>query len=277
MTTVKKLKEQEAQAEEQLKQMLGETGANDEATEKPADESVIPASEEVDLVEENRKLSEALKALRGKYNAEVPRLTQQLRDAQKQLEEAKVAQKKAESDAVKANDELSAKLESLRADYGDDIVEVMQSIAEKTQDTKQPIEAGEDAVDRFWRNLRRRVPDFDEVNTNSEFLTWLQGASSSGLTYQQVLNEAGNDLDYEVCADIFAQFKAEKAKNKAPTAQDFAAPPRGQQSREHSQKKQYTPQDWITLQDDIRKGKYRGREAEAAALEKEIHAAIHGY
>lgn len=275
MTTVAKLKEQEAQAEEQLKQMLGDTG--NEELETETREQVVEPAAEIDLVEENRKLNEALNALRGKYNAEVPRLTQQLRDTQKQLEEAKAAQKKAESDADKANDELNAKLQSLREDYGDDIVDALQSIADKTQETGRPEVSSEDATERFWRNLRRRVPDFDEVNTSSEFITWLQKPSSSGFSYQQVLNEAGSDLDYESCAEIFAQFKAEKANKKAPKAEDFAAPPRGQQKREPVQKKQYSPQDWIKLQDDIRKGRYRGREAEAAALEKEIHAAIHGY
>ena len=275
MTTVKKLKEQEAQAEEQLKQMLGDTG--NEEPEIKTQGQVVDSAAEIDLVEENRKLNEALNALRGKYNAEVPRLTQQLRDTQKQLDEAKAAQKKAESDADKANDELNTKLQSLREDYGDDIVDALQSIAAKTQETGRPEASSEDATERFWRNLRRRVPDFDEVNTSSEFITWLQTPSSSGFTYQQVLNEAGSDLDYESCAEIFAQFKAEKANKKAPKAEDFAAPPRGQQKREPVQKKQYSPQDWIKLQDDIRKGRYRGREAEAAALEKEIHAAIHGY
>lgn len=277
MTTVAKLKEQEAQAEEQLKQMLGDTG-NEELETKTQEQVVEPAAE-IDLVEENRKLNEALNALRGKYNAEVPRLTQQLRDTQKQLEEAKAAQKKAESDAEKANNEINTKLQNLRGDYGDDIIDALQSIADKTQETVQPQQevSSEDTTERFWRNLRRRVPDFDELNTSSEFITWLQTPSSSGFTYQQVLNEAGSDLDYESCAEIFAQFKALKANKKAPKAEDFAAPPRGQQKREPVQKKQYSPQDWIKLQDDIRKGRYRGREAEAAALEKEIHAAIHGY
>lgn len=245
-----------------------------------------PSAEDGDWEERYRKLDQAHRALQGKYNAEVPRLTRDLREARAQLEQAQRQTQQAETEADEARKQLQGHLDRVRDEYGADLADALASVAHTArnpqQDT-QPADTGDDPNSRFWRHLLRRVPDFEQVNVDPQFIQWLQTASPrTGLTYQQELNEAGHDLDAQAVADLVAEFKRaqapkpqrERAPAKDPETQ--VAAPRKRTRREPVEKPRYTPADYQRLQDEIRRGRWRGRETEARALEAEIHAALFG-
>jgi|1_EtaG_2_1085319.scaffolds.fasta_scaffold00002_123 hypothetical protein len=237
-----------------------------------------------DLEEQHRKLEQAHRALQGKYNAEVPRLTQQLREANEKLADAQKQASAAESKASEAKEKLNEHLAKVREEYGDDLANAFESVAAATsqqQDTHQPAQQeGGSAQDRFWRSLLRQVPDFEAVNRSPEFVQWLQHPSEkTGLSYQQELNEAGNDLDVLAVVEIVRAFKGAQAKAKQPDAnapENQLAPDRRNPQQHAKAEPAYTAKDFAKLQQDIAMGKWRGREVEARALEQKIHAALTG-
>ena len=135
---------------------------------------------------------------------------------------------------------------------------------------------------RFWNTLHRRVPDFDQVNTSPAFVAWLRETPdpNTGLPMQDTLNAAGSDLDVLSVIDVVTQFKREQQPPRpSPSAtapeQQVAPPKKGRRS-EPAQRPKYTAQDFTALQEQIRLGMWKGKEAEARALEREIHAALTG-
>lgn len=293
-TVPKAVREQLKRAEELQKQQYEnqdtDTALNI-ATDNPKPQDELNAEEQIakpngehkaqEALEHNetlegqyQKLQQAHKALQGKYNAEVPRLNDQLRELKQKLEQAQKQVEQANSQADDAKKRLGEQLAGVRKEYGDDLADVIAGVAEKqrTQDTG----SADQEQERFWRNLLRRVPDFNAVNSSPDFVQWLQSPSlTTGLSYQQELNEAGADLDVGAVVEIVMAFKKTQQKQAVQIEQVAAqvTPKRGQNSRVE-QETTYTVEDWTKLQNDILKGRYRGREAEAKALEVKIHKAL---
>lgn len=256
-----------------------DTSDTPEPTTTPEPVGQEPAAEGLD--EKYRRLDEAHRALQGKYNAEVPRLQKALREAEEKLSQAQKVTEQAEAKATEAESKLKEQLAKLREEYGDDLADTMEMVSAASrsqQDTPAAPDAS--AEDRFWRALLRRVPDFNEVNQNPVFIQWLQNPSTrSGLSYQQELNEAGADLDVLAVAEIVEAFKRAQTPAKKPTSKSpegQLAPERTRGTQTIHEEPEYTVNDWQVLQDEKRRGVWRGREAEARALEEKIHAALTG-
>lgn len=227
---------------------------------------------------EHERLKQAHAALQGKYNAEVPRMAAQIRDLEAKLKDALRDRDEAKREAKTAKDELKERIDSLRGEYGDSIADVISEIADRNVET-QPQSSGvitQDQVDRFWRSIRRAIPDFDSINSSTAFVTWLQKPdTATGLPMQQTLNDAGSDLDAYTVVQIVKRFQQENTKREQPNPNDQIAPKRKPRAEPVS-KPAYTIDDFVKLQRDIQAGHYIGREVEARELEKQIHAALTG-
>lgn len=307
------VQQQAAQAEELHKQLYGTPDTSDEAQDQPTDAeqaSEEPAAEpegtapeakataeepghaavEDDLKEKHRRLEAAYATLQGKYRAEVPRLQEQVRTLQAQVIDAQQAKAKAEQSEQATQAELDSVQSRLKEEIGDDAAnavseytrQLVRSEMGELKNQQKPAEQTQDtAVDRFWSTLRRREPTFDQINTSPAFLQWLQTPDpNSGLPYQETLNAAGQDLDVLTVVDLVKQFKHDtqpQPKPDAPTApaQQIAAPKAAQRSAPPA-KPDYSPQDYAELQEQIRRGLWKGKEQEARVLEREIHAALIG-
>ena len=249
-------------------------------TPDPAAQPDPQANASEGLEERYRKLEEAHRALQGKYNAEVPRLTQQLREANDKLAEAQKQAVAAEGKASEAKEKLKEHLAKVREEYGDDLANAFESVASVTsqqQDTQGQQQGEDPARERFWRSLDRHVPDFDAINRSPEFNEWLKGNSQkTGLTLKQELNAAGADLDVMGVVEIVREFKSAQA-TKQPIAnapEQQIAPDRRHPQQQVTEAPTFTAQDFKNLQWEIAQGKWRGREAEAKALEAKIHASL---
>lgn len=269
---------------------------NPEEVEESAapDTDPAPAGEEAghaeettdDLKEQHRKLEAAYNTLQGKYKAEVPRLQAQLNEViarANDLQSKLDAKEQSTQEAPAAVGELA---ESLREELGDDAAKAVQTFAQQlvqssvkqaTEDLQKTTKEQQEA--RFWNTVRNTVYDFDSINTSPEFIQWLaQPNPDTGLSRQDDLNRAGADLDSASVISIFQEFKQRNAKATPPpnqaTPEQHLDTPRVQRQAPVEQKPQYTPADYQTLQMEIQRGLWRGKEAEAAALEKEILEAI---
>jgi hypothetical protein len=130
----------------------------------------------------------------------------------------------------------------------------------------------------FYATLEKLVPDYEAINATQRWLQWLGEIDPVyGAPRQAALDAAFSRLDAERTAAVFKAYKAtippapsaglenQVAPNGAASAPAPAANPA--QGRIFSQK-------FVeTFYNDIAKGKYRGREAEAERIVAEIDLA----
>jgi hypothetical protein len=142
------------------------------------------------------------------------------------------------------------------------------------------------AEDRFWNQLTQAVPNWQQVNNDVEFQNWLLEVDPiTGTSRQLYLEQAQANLDVNRVAAFFSTFSqatgkyrptanaqsnrsaSELERQVAPGRGRGTSAPTGQGSR------QYSPEDIKTFFNDVRQGKYKGRETERDRIERDIFAA----
>ena len=174
-----------------------------------------------------------------------------------------------------ANQRRIAELEQLIRQMQVNVIPRVEQVAHK-----QALSAEQ----MFWTELSAMVPDWRELNGVKEFHDWLLEVDPlTGQTRQFYLEDAQRNLDARRVATIFATWQALNGQSvaQAPRANsvselDKQVSPgrsRGGSAPTPDQPKAYSPQDVAKFYDDVRKGVYRGREAERDRLERDIFAA----
>lgn len=137
------------------------------------------------------------------------------------------------------------------------------------------------AEQAFYAELSRLVPDWSDVNGNQGFLSWLSEADPVyGEPRQVALDRASQSLNAERAAAVFKAFKAMSAapvpNSRQSELESQVAPSRSGASAapQDTAKPVITERDIVRFYDDMRRGVYRGREQEAAAIESGINLAI---
>lgn len=253
------------------------------------------------------------KTLQGMYNAEVPRLHSQNRELQSRVQQMEqlLATISAQSNtAPPATTEAKTYVtESDVADYGESI-EVMRRVSrEETSSVMQKMSQIESllqqlqanvvpqvqnlahrqamsAEQQFWSGLTDMVPTWRDVNNDADFQSWLlQVDPFTGVTRQTILEDAQKNLDVRRVGNFFTTWleitgQANAAQNtqrrsSASELEKQVAPgrSRGTSTPTGSNAKMYSPNDIQKFFDDVRKGKYKGREAERDRIERDIFAA----
>ena len=251
--------------------------------------------------------SQPYRTLQGKYNAEVPALNEQVRKLkehnrklQEQVDQSGQESSKPEKGAANLSDE---KIQQIREDFGEDFLEAVKAVASslvgsEVQEVKQRTEqlaegqeqmlqdSEQDKERRFWRDFGALVPDWEAINARSDWKQWLGGMDpQTGKQRQQQLNEARSSRDPQSSAAVFEAFKADAGITPANAQKDRSqeelarqvspGKSKGDPGNKPS-KPQYTVEDFQNLQEEFRRGKWRGREDEFKAKERAIHAAITG-
>jgi hypothetical protein len=129
-----------------------------------------------------------------------------------------------------------------------------------------------------------KVPDWKEINADPKFLDWLMEVDQlTGLSRQTYLEDAQRNLDVNRVVSFFSTWQGNNGQSVAqPTRNAVAsqldkqvAPGRGRSGGAPTveQHKMYAPKDIQKFFDDVRKGVYRGKEAERDRIERDIFAA----
>lgn len=198
-----------------------------------------------------------------------------------------------------------------RRDYGPDLIGVITKIArqqaydvagklrpdiEKVQQHLGRVTevATRTAQNSFYEDLDRSVPDWRELNTNAEFLDWLNTRDAySGVSRMELLNTAVNEKSAARAAAFFEGYKREQTtvspQGQQPAApspavtpgngrvplESLAAPGRAKPGGAGTpqEKPVYTRAQITKFFDDVRRGHFRGREAEMQRTEQDIFAA----
>jgi hypothetical protein len=149
------------------------------------------------------------------------------------------------------------------------------------------------AEDRFYTALEQAAPGYEQFNNTEQFGNWLAVRDPySGLTRGDMLQHAFQNLDAPRVAAFFNGFRNEHATagsnaataptGRAPTpavslaslaapGAGIGGPPAG--APNEAGKRTYTQNDVALFYDQKRRGVYRGKEAEADAIERDLFRA----
>ena len=266
----------------------------------PPDNTVSQETKPTDIPEE--KWAHKYHTLKGMYDAEVPRLHNQVREMQAQLNQL-VADLAVAQSAKPAETQIVDSLitEQDKEAFGPDLIDLIERATESKVGTLREREAelvreikelkgklgdvserqGVSDKDRFVAGLGQQVPDWEDLNVNQGFLEWLQQVDPVyGLPRHAALTNAYENLDVTRVANIFKAYKAllpqapqqskanqELQRQVAPTRTRSASAP-----TDSVNQKIFTQQEIALLYDEWRRGHYD--EEESARMEKDIHAAI---
>lgn len=325
MALPEQIQKQSAAAAKFYTEILGDDGGDQAATPPvpPADSVAAavppaPASEPPpagDPPAENYE--QKYKSLQGMYNADIPKLSAQIKEltaknaqmtdlmaslhavpvpaaappAQKLVSDADVAEygdslemmrKVSREELYPLHAEIAAlkvALNNLATSVNTSVLPQVRRVAEQQVMT---------AEDRFWTELQRDVPNWQQINGDPEFQSWLLSVDDlTGHTRQSFLEQAQARLDVGRVVAFFRTYAAVSGKHSTPATPPAAQPngaselekqlapgrSRGGQPPVNPTAKMYSPADITKFYDDVRKGVYKGREPERNQMEADIFAA----
>lgn len=287
----------------------------------PADENPVPIAAAPSPAPEHKTgddnvseetITQKYKTLQGMYNAEVPRLHQQNREMVQrvqQMEQLLASLSAQQSTPVhtpvadklvtdKDVEEYGESIDMMRKVSREELVPVAQRLAHIEQMLRQmqtqvvpQVQAVAhrqqmSAEQQFWADLSSAVPNFRQINDNSEFQSWLlQPDPLTNITRQTYLDDAQKSLDAGRVANFFRAWL--ESTGQAAVAHSTGSAARSELEKQVSpgrsrstgtpatakQGKTYTPQDIQKFFNDVRQGKYKGREQERDRIERDIFAA----
>ena len=247
------------------------------------------------------------KTLQGMYNADTVRLrteNQQLNQRLTQMEQLFSTLSASPAPAASADRKLITDKDV--EEYGDSI-EVMRRVSEESLTARDNKIAELEHMIRqmqvsvlprveqvaqkqalsseqsFWAELSAAVPNWKDINADQGFLDWLMEVDPlTGVTRQNYLEDAQRSMDVYRVANFFNAWQgnvgqqvaqpprsaaSELDRQVAPGRSRNGSGPAGQQA------KTYSREDISKFFDDVRKGIYRGKEAERDRIERDIFAA----
>ena len=252
------------------------------------------------------------KTLQGMYNAEVPRLHQQNREMSNRVQQMEqllaslsAQQTSAQSQQIvekivtdKDVEEYGESLDVMRKVSREELIPMEQRFTQMEQMFRQmqtnvvpQVQAVAQrqqvsAEQGFWAGLTSVVPNFRQINDNDAFQSWLLSADPlTGITRQTYLDDAQRSLDAKRVANFFHAWL--ESTGQAAVAQSTGRTQNSELEKQvtpgrsrntgtpatTNQGKMYSPQDIQKFFNDVRTGKYKGREPERDRIERDIFAA----
>lgn len=299
--------EGEAAGGEDMSQQADEV-ESDDAAQAPAGEQTAGASDTED--ENSETYAQRWRSLQGSYNATVRQKSEleqrvqqmeQLLATLSQSQSAASTQPEPEAALVRyvtdqEADEYGESIDVMRKVSREELVPVAQRLAQiegilqQMQATVVPqVQAVSQrqqmtAEQQFWSDLTNYVPDWREVNDNEGFQSWLLETDPlTGVNRQTYLEDAQRSLDAHRVSAFFRAWL--ESTGQATVAQSTPKPAaelerqvapgrsRGTGAAATRQPKTYTPDDIKKFFDEVRSGKYKGREQERDRIERDIFAA----
>lgn len=260
---------------------------------KPADTSPTDVADEYE---------QKYKTLRGKYDAEVPRLHQQVKDLMGKLDDLQKQVSEKPKEPTKPKEKVSYVTDADRAEFGEELIDVQRRVAkEVSQDyegrfeqqeaiiaelQKQLTQTGNQVGEMsFSQRLAQLVPDFSSVDNDERWVAWLNEHDPMlrGPRRDQAA-AAFNAGDAEAVAHYVKLWKESLAPVEAPERtvrqaelEKQVAPNRSANSvatkAVGKESKIYSEREIKGAWDRIRSLNTRGQIDDAAKLEAEITAA----
>lgn len=242
------------------------------------------------------------RTLRGKYDSEVPRLHQQVRDLTQSLEDLR-KELTAKAEPTKPEEPVSYVTDADRAEFGEELIDVQRRVAkEVAREYGQQLDAQAKVIEdlrarldstgsqvgemTFLQRLNALVPDFAQVDNDERWIKWLneydpmlRGPRRNQAKAAFEAGDAEAVADYVKLwkASINDTSKAEEPQKAARELEKQVAPNRTANSARTqangSTAKIYSAREVETAWKKIRVLNTRGEADAAAKLEAEITAA----
>lgn len=263
--------------------------------------------------QQGESFEQKYRTLQGMYNAEVPRLHAQNRDMSARVSELEklLASFSTQQQSTQSPQPVVGKLITDKdiEEYGDSI-DIMRKVSREEAAAAQTRVAELETVIRqlqtsmvprveqlaanhaqsreqqFWTELGSHVPQWASINEDPDFRAWLLEVDPlTGLTRQVYLEDAQRNLDARRVANFFNSWSGSSGGVSAQVAQTSRkvqtselerqiAPGRGRTAAPvATNTTTYTPSDIKKFFDDVRSGRFKGKEAERDRLERDIFAA----
>ena len=240
------------------------------------------------------------KSLQGRYNSDVPKLQAQVTELQSQLQTAIAKLEEAAKSPVQEKKPV-ADPQDVEA-FGQDLVDMVQRVAERmfggaAAEFQRQAAAFEQrlvkiegalkgatetvamtAEQSFFDRLTKLVPNWEEINANQAFLTWLAEVDPVyGQPRQAALDVAQQSLNSERAANVFKAFVATQPQTPKSNPVDKQVSPKAAASAAPTatdNKTVYTQAQIKAFYDDVARGLFRGKQQEMQQIEVKINAAI---
>lgn len=230
----------------------------------------------------------------GELQAQNRQYESQLAQMQKQIEMLMQSRKQDEAKEKPAADPKDVE------NFGADLIEMVQRYAErvfqsmasqfggKATELDSRVAALEQQVtgvaqrtnttleQQFYATLNTLVPDWEQVNQDQRWLTWLAETDPVyGAARQAALDAAHQQMDVQRVASVFKAFKAaHPAKPQSSLANQVAPNGAAASTPAATGARPILTSKFVEkFYGDVAKGRYAGREAEAAQIEAEINQA----
>lgn len=155
--------------------------------------------------------------LKGKYDSEVPRLIQELNEAKQRMQTIEnrmqgYAKMQAVSQGQGPVDyNLTEEEQEL---VSPEMVSLVEKVARAQASAQvQPVMHSQHQVksDAFDQALKSTIPDFEEINNDPDFVSWMQKTPVLGTkaVYGDFFRDAVNSFDVQRTADIMKHYRAQ--------------------------------------------------------------------
>jgi len=288
----------EAQNNPQLEELDTETEVVAETEEAPELEKAKPADTSPTDVEDDFK--QKYSTLRGKYDAEVPRLHQQVREMTEELATFRKEMAAKQAEPTKPKEKVSLVTDADRAEFGEELLDVQRRVArEVSQDYEGRLEQQDAVIQKleeklqqtgnqvgevgFSQRLNQAVPDFPQIDNDERWVSWLNEHDPMLRGPRRVQAQQAFDAgDVEAIAHYVSLWKETLAAPKAAKSNQAelekqVAPNRSANSvRTQSttqNSKIYSPKDADKAWNKVRTLNTRGQYVEAEKLEADLTVA----
>lgn len=242
------------------------------------------------------------KTLQGLFNSQLPKLQEEnkalkanlseMQEAIKALQSSKPSEPQASAPAVDPKD-----VDAFGADLVDMVKRItdasiagfaakvsasvssfdsrLKALEQQLQGTAKTVEMT--AEELFFGRITKAVPDWETVNADERFHAWLAEVDPIlGQPRQAALDFAQQHLNAERAIAVFQAFKATvpQAPKTNPLEAQIAPKTSVSSAPAPAAKPTITQAEIQRFYDDVAKGRYRGREQEAALREQTINQAI---
>jgi hypothetical protein len=273
----------------------------DETPDEP--QAQVPTLNEVETAKPvpEETWEQKFHSLKGKFDAEVPRLHADLREMKTQLSQLNTEKAQLENQFIEqqVQRDVPQITEQDKEAFGSDLIDLIDRAtsaklaplqAEKSKLERQVSELqsqlgnvserqGMSDKDRWLMGLSQKVSDWEVLNTYSNFLAWLSEVDPVyGVARQAALNSAAEAFDVNRTAAIFQAYKSTLAPQQVtqkPSLKSQVAPTRSRAANtpvsNDVNAKIWSSAEVSQFYDDVIKGRLSSEEI--AQMEQEINRA----
>ena len=276
-----------------------------EVTEEPV--AATPEPEEAKSADTSPtdvadEFEQKYKTLRGKYDAEVPRLHQQVRDLNGKLDELAKSMEAKPEPPTKSKEKVSYVTDADRAEFGEELIDVQRRVAQEvSQEYTERMEQQDEVIKTlqeqlaktgndvgemsFTQRLHSVVPDFAEIDNDERWVAWLNehdpmlrgprrdqaaaafqaGDAEAVLHYVNLFKESISEPETAPRQQRQTELEKQVAPNRSANSV------RTQSANQNS--KIYSPREVDNAWTKVRALNTKGKYADAEKLEAELTAA----